>query len=121
MIINLIFTIAILGIFAYFSISFFNSLKEHKRRIKSMDSWSGIHNKVIEWSNEITDQDTKLQFLLFCADEMMKTSDFNSMIHFEEKRKEFENEILLKFSKHIPSLISDIRDKKLSKLLKYSK
>jgi hypothetical protein len=106
----------------------FNFIKEnrrHSKRMEKLDQWSDFHKQLIEWSNEITDSNVKVDFINECVHKIIQNSNsrlrpktgmdigqFDDWSIDKEKSK-----ICEKWGKHIPSLTQEIREKKLNQIL----
>ena len=91
----------------------------HRRRMNKLDQWSKFHQQLMNWSKEIVDVSVRVDFMNFCANELIQQSNQNlkndmldSWDINEEKIK-----IYLRWGKHIPSLLQEVRESKLNQLV----
>ena len=91
----------------------------HRRRMNKLDQWSKFHQQLMNWSKEIVDVSVRVDFMNFCANELIQQSNQNlkndmldSWDINEEKIK-----IYLRWGKHIPSLLQEVRENKLNQLV----
>ena len=105
-------------IFGNLIFQIFKILRDHRRINKRMDEYSQFNYQMLAWADEITDMSVRTDYLVFCVEEFtLKSCDFNSKIQNRDLVK-LKNEIIEKYSNHIPSLKQEVREKKLNKLLK---
>jgi hypothetical protein len=82
----------------------------------TIKQWCEFNKQTLEWSNEIKDNMIRVKYLDYIANEMVrvKSTEFIKYIDIESKKAE----IYTRWGSHIPSLVAEIRDKKIRKLLK---
>ena len=99
--------------------NFIKSNISHRRRMRKLDQWSGFHNQLIEWSNEIVDSEVKVNFINVCVSRLIlgESDRFDKDMLDDWDINESKKMICDKWGKHIPSLLQEIREKKLSKIL----
>ena len=99
--------------------NFIKSNISHRRRMRKLDQWSGFHNQLIEWSNEIVDSEVKVNFINECVSRLIlgESDRFDKDMLDDWDINESKKMICDKWGKHIPSLLQEIREKKLSKIL----
>jgi hypothetical protein len=99
----------------------FNFIKEnrrHSKRMEKLDQWSDFHKQLIEWSNEITDSNVKVDFINECVHKIIQPKTGMDIGQFDDWSIDKEkSKICEKWGKHIPSLTQEIRDKKLNQIL----
>jgi hypothetical protein len=87
--------------------------------MRKLDKWSQFHQDLMNWSREISDVGVRVNFINNCVHELLhygtdklrnnKLDDWD--IDLEKKK------ICDEWGKHIPSLVQEIREKKLNQLL----
>jgi hypothetical protein len=81
-------------------------------RGKKVKIWATYNKQLLKWAEEIEDIDNRLLFLI---DVSIWT--FGDVKGLKDKKK-FEETILSKYVKHIPSIKQNNRDKKINEILK---
>lgn len=117
-------TLVILGVFFVLigiTGKFIRDARAHNKRMRKLDQWSQFHKQLMDWSNEITDSNVKVDFINECVSKLvLGRSDYN---RFEKDMlddwdiDESKKNICDKWGKHIPSLLQEIRENKLNKIL----
>ena len=101
------------------------SFNRNKKIQTQMDEWSKFNEDLLLWGEEIKTPSIKNEYLHFCIDSLTIISQ-NDLIHsikgednFWEIRniRPIKEEIIRKYSDHIPSLKQEVRDKKINKIL----
>ena len=99
--------------------NFIKETRVHRRRMNKLNQWSKFHQQLMNWSREISDVGVRVDFMNFCSNQLIKQSNLNlksNMIHSwdidEEKMK-----IYKRWGQYIPSLLQEVREKKLNKIL----
>lgn len=101
-------------IFLLFIVVFLTkTIISHNKRHNNLIKWSNLNKKTTIWAKEISDENIRADFLTFCLQKLIISNKdiFNLNIDNVEK------EIMEKYSKHIPSLKSRIREEKINKLI----
>ena len=113
-----IFTAVALTIILLFSVySFISKIVKHKKRMKNLNQWSEFHKKLSEWALEIKDEDIKIIFISECISKLNQTE--KKIINFDEFDWNLEKmKVYEKWGQHIPSLLQEVRQEKLNKLVK---
>lgn len=96
---------------------FFSSMIKHHRDMKELKEWSEFRKQTYEWALEISDSSIRDKYILeqaYILIEDLKDRDYQKLNIEDEKIK-----IYLKWGKHIPSLLQDMRENKLNKLVKF--
>ena len=98
---------------------FIKETRVHRKRMNKLDQWSKFHKQLMDWSKEIVDVSARVDFMNFCANELIQQSNQNMKNDMldnwdinEEKMKIFNQ-----WGKHIPSLLQEVRQKKLDSLV----
>ena len=99
--------------------NFIKETRVHRRRMRKLNQWSKFHQQLMNWSREISDMGVRVDFMNFCSNELIKQSNLNLKNNMldswdidEEKMK-----IYLRWGNHIPSLLQEVREKKLNSIL----
>lgn len=126
--VNVILTIALILIpIVLIGASIFNlisSIKSSRITSSYISSWSKFNKEITEWGEEITDESIKRKYYEHCIsilteeDKNRSMSDYQRFILDKNKIPELRSEIYKLFSSHIPSIRREVRDHKLSKILK---
>ncbi len=94
---------------------FFSVFLTHYRNKRRLDNWSEFNQKLIEWAKEIQDTRVRMQYMDYATTFVMGGLD--EALNSEYKIKEYRETIYTKFGSHIPSLKSELRNRKLEKLV----
>lgn len=118
-------TTLILVIPAFFAIkmllSFVLDVSGHRKTMKKMKDWSKLHKELLDWSEEITDKDVKKEYLLHCVDIISNNRILDSESLRTVDISKTREDIVSKFSNHIPSLKQELRENRINKILNYEK
>ena len=98
---------------------FIKSTRLYNKRKMKLDQWSQFHNQLIEWSNEIVDSEVKVNFINECVSRLIlgESDRFVKDMLDDWDIDESKKNIYDKWGKHIPSLLQEIRERKLNKIL----
>lgn len=97
---------------------FIKSTRLYNKRKMKLDQWSQFHKQLMDWSNEITDSNVKVDFINECVSKLvLGSSDYNKDMLDDWDINESKKNICDKWGKHIPSLLQEIRERKLNKIL----
>jgi hypothetical protein len=114
-------TLVILGVFFVLigiTGKFIRDTRAHNKRMRKLDQWSQFHKQLMDWSNEITDSNVKVDFINECVSKLvLGSSDYYEDMLDDWDINESKKNICDKWGKHIPSLLQEIREKKLNKIL----
>jgi hypothetical protein len=97
---------------------FIQENRKYSKRMKKLDQWSKFHEQLMNWSKEIVDVGVRVNFINHCAHKLINDSNervkdmLSDWSVEEEKQKVFKE-----WGQHIPSLLQEMRDKKLKKIL----
>ena len=98
---------------------FIQENRKHNKRMKKLDQWSQFHGQLMDWSKEIVDDNVRSNFISHCVHNLISTSndklsngDLDDWSVEEEKKK-----VCNEWGQHIPSLLQEMRDKKLNQIL----
>ena len=98
---------------------FFQENRKHRQRMKKLDQWSKFHEQLMNWSKEIVEVDVRVNFINHCVHKLIKTSndrlsqDLLSDWSVEEEKMK----VCKEWGQYIPSLLQEVRDNKLKKIL----
>lgn len=98
---------------------FFQENRNHRQRMKKLDQWSKFHEQLMNWSKEIVEVDVRVNFINHCVHKLIKTSndrlsqDLLSDWSVEEEKQK----VCKEWGQYIPSLLQEMRDTKLKKIL----
>jgi hypothetical protein len=88
-----------------------------RKKSKKLNEWSEFNTKLLAWGDEIQDKSVKQEYLEYCIDKVMgiKNIDINNIANMDLSATK--QEVIRKYSKHIPSLKKEVRDQKINKIL----
>lgn len=113
-----IFTVVALSVILFVVIyRFMRDMARYKRRMRKLDEWSQFHQQLNTWASEIVDVTIRQQYMNECIGKLInsRTDDYKEIEQFDwnvEKMKIYRN-----WGQHIPSLLQEVRDMKLNKLI----
>ena len=81
----------------------------HRRRMKNIKSWTEFNEQLRKWSLEIEDSHTRMLFMT----EFIQIPDKDKLAMDLESEKV---KIAQKWGKHIPSLLREVREKRLNEI-----
>ena len=85
----------------------------HRRRMKNIKSWTEFNEQLIKWSMEIEDDNTRMLFMRVVGSEFIGIPDKDKLVMDLESEKV---KIAQKWGKHIPSLLREVREKRLNEI-----
>lgn len=100
----------------FFSLHLISDLLSHRRGMTKLKQWSEFNQKTLDWSREIKDSSVRTQYLNHITNEMLRVKSTESIKSMDIEAKR--SEIFARWGSHIPSLIAEMRDEKIKKLLK---
>ena len=116
---NIFKLLIIIIVFSFIAIliwGFIRDTRIHNKRMSKLEQWSKFNSQLSEWSKEIVDISIQSEYVNDCMLILNEVSSSN--ISFldswdidEEKKKVCE-----KWGYHIPSLLKEIREKKLKEI-----
>ena len=118
-IVQLVFLLFILSTMVGLVWRFIQENRKHRIHMKKLDEWSKFHEQLMNWSKEIVEVDVRVNFINHCVHKLIKTSndrlsqDLLSDWSVEEEKMK----VCKEWGQHIPSLLQEIRDNKLKKIL----
>jgi len=118
-IVQLVFLLFALSMMISVVYKFIKENRKHRQRMRKLDQWSQFHGQLMDWSKEIVDVNVRVNFINQCVHKLIKTGNDNLSNNLlddwsveEEKQK-----VCKDWGQHIPSLLQEIRDNKLKKIL----
>jgi hypothetical protein len=99
------------------SVIFFFLIREFldmRRRSRGLERWKNFNEKTISWAKEIQDSKVKEEYVKYCMEMLVATSSTKVVVFSEEEQTQ---KIIDKFGNHIPSIVENIRDKKINEIL----
>lgn len=118
---NIFKLLIIIIVFSFIAIliwGFIRDTRIHNKRMSKLEQWSKFNSQLSEWSKEIVDISIQSEYVNDC----MIHTDYTNISFLdnwdinEEKKKVCE-----KWGYHIPSLLKEIREKKLKEIGIYDK
>ena len=100
--------------------SFIKSNILHRKIMRKLDQWSAFHNQLTEWAKEIVDSELRVKFINECVSKLVlcdESDRFDKDMLDDWDIDESKKNIYDKWGKHIPSLLQEIRERKLNKIL----
>ena len=64
-----------LGVIVGITWKFIKETIDHRRRMNKLDQWSKFHQQLMDWSKEISDMSVRVDFMNFCANELIQQSN----------------------------------------------
>ena len=98
----------------------YNFIKErirHKKVMRKIEIWGDFHKQLLSWADEITDSNTKVQFIDECVGKITSDHDARDKEIYSFDVELEKLKILKKWGNHIPSLKQEWREKQLRKIL----
>ena len=118
-VLNLIVVLTALFLMIGVTWRFLKENRIHRRRMRKLDQWSQFHKQLMDWAKDIQDVNVRVDFINQCVHELIQTGNdkmnknmLDDWDIYEEKKK-----ICNEWGKHIPSLVQEIREKKLNQIL----
>ena len=99
---------------------FIKSTRLYNKRKMKLDQWSQFHNQLTEWAKEIVDSELRVKFINECVSKLVlcdESDRFDKDMLDDWDIDESKKNIYDKWGKHIPSLLQEIRERKLNKIL----
>lgn len=114
---SIIITIIPLFFLVKIIVSVIFTTKKFKSNSKKLDEWSEFNRKLLSWGDEIVDKSIKQQYLEFCIDKIMgvKNLDITTITNMDIDN--LKQEVIRRYSNHIPSLKQELRERKINKIL----
>ncbi len=108
--------IVLISFILFFSIHTISDIVSHKRGMTKIKKWSEFNQETLEWSKEIKDNRVRAEYMDYITNDMLRVKSTESIKSLDIEAKRVE--ISAKWGSHIPSLITEMRDEKIKKLLK---
>jgi len=99
---------------------FIKENRKHRKYMNNLNEWSKFHEQLMAWSKEIVDVGVRVDFINQCAHKLIKTSNdklSNDNLLDNWSVEEEKQKVCKEWGQHIPSLLQEIRDNKLKKIL----
>ena len=119
-IVQLVFLFFVLCVMIGIVYKFIKENRKHSRRMKKLDQWSQFHGQLMNWSKEIVDVDARVNFINQCAHKLIQTGNdklANNNLLDDWSVEEEKQKVCKEWGQHIPSLLQEMRDKKLKQIL----
>jgi len=103
--------------FVMLFIRFLKETRRHNKRMTKLNEWSKFHKQLTEWASEISDVSIRQQYMNECVGKLIShnTNNIDLIDQFSvEKEKEA---IYKRWGQYIPSLLQEVRQSRLEKLL----
>ncbi len=99
--------------------NFIKSTRLYNKRKMKLDQWSQFHTQLTEWAKEIVDVDVRVKFINECVSKLIlgESDRFDKDMLDDWDIEESKKMICDNWGKHIPSLLQEIREKKLKQIL----
>lgn len=99
-----------------------SSIRTHHRTMNGIKDWSEFNQVLLLWSDEIKDTKIRTEYLNFVLDRSLGSNclneaSINGVDLLSYNIPEIKQEIIVRFSDHIPSLKQEIREEKINKIL----
>lgn len=88
-----------------------------KSNSKKIDEWSEFNRKLLAWGDEIVDKSVKQKYLEFCIEKVMSVKNLDITLITNMDLDNLKQEVIRKYSNHIPSLKQELRERKINKIL----
>ena len=97
---------------------FIKENRKHRKHMERLNEWSKFHEQLMAWSKEIVDVGVRVDFINHCAHKLISDSNERAKDMLSDWSVEEEKQKVCKeWGQHIPSLLQEIRDNKLKKIL----
>ena len=119
-IVQLVFLLFVLCVMIGIVYKFIKENRKHSRRMRKLDQWSQFHGQLMNWSKEIVDVDARVNFINQCAHKLIQTGNdklANNNLLDDWSVEEEKQKVCKEWGQHIPSLLQEMRDKKLKQIL----
>ena len=93
---------------------------KYRKYMKNLNEWSKFHEQLMNWSKEIVDVQVRVNFINQCAHKLIKTSNdklSNDNLLDNWSVEEEKEKVCKEWGQHIPSLLQEMRDRKLKQIL----
>lgn len=109
-------TSCLLVVFMLF-IKFIKETRRHNKRMTKLNEWSKFHKQLVEWASEISDVSIRQQYMSECVSKLI-SHNANNIDIIDQFSIEKEKEVIYKrWGQYIPSLLQEVRQSRLEKLL----
>ncbi len=91
---------------------------KYRKYMKNLNEWSNFQKQLMNWSKEIVDVKVRVDFINQCAHKLISEGDERTREMLVDWSLEEEKQKVCKeWGQHIPSLLQEIRDQKLKKII----
>lgn len=114
------FIVVLMALITFISITwkFIKENRKHRKHMERLNEWSKFHEQLMNWSKEIVDVGVRVNFINHCAHKLISDSNERAKDMLSDWSVEEEKQKICKeWGQHIPSLLQEIRDNKLNKIL----
>jgi len=119
-IVQLVFLLFALCVMIGVVYKFIKENRKHRDRMRKLDQWSQFHGQLMNWSKEIVDVNVRVNFINHCVHKLIQTGNDklanNDLLDDWSIEKE-KQKVCKEWGQHIPSLLQEMRDKKLNQLV----
>ncbi len=117
-IIQLVFLLFVLSTMVGLVYKFIKENRKHRKHMERLNEWSKFHEQLMNWSKEIVDVGVRVNFINHCAHKLISDSNERAKDMLSDWSVEEEKQKVCKeWGQHIPSLLQEMRDTKLKKIL----
>lgn len=97
---------------------FIQENRKHRKHMERLNEWSKFHEQLMNWSKEIVDVGVRVNFINHCAHKLISDSNERAKDMLSDWSVEEEKQKVCKeWGQYIPSLLQEMRDKKLKQIL----
>ena len=116
-VLSIIFSLFFLVYAIHMAWTFIANTIKHRRRMRKLDEWTNFHKQLTHWATEILDKKIKDQFMSECLADIVniKISDVERFDQFDWHKEKMK--VYQKWGQYIPSLLQEVRQEKLNKLV----
>ena len=119
-IVQLVFLFFVLCVMIGIVYKFIKENRKHRQRMRKLDQWSQFHGQLMDWSKEIVDVEVRVNFINQCAHKLIQTGNdklANNNLLDDWSVEEEKQKVCKEWGQHIPSLLQEMRDRKLKQIL----
>jgi hypothetical protein len=119
-IVQLVFLFFVLCVMIGIVYKFIKENRKHRQRMRKLDQWSQFHGQLMNWSKEIVDVEVRVNFINHCAHKLIQTGNdklANNNLLDDWSVEEEKEKVCKEWGQHIPSLLQEMRDRKLNQIL----
>ncbi len=98
-------------------IRFIKEIRRHNKRMLKLNDWSKFHKQLVEWASEISDVSIRQQYMNECIGKLISHNSNNIHLIDQFSIEKEKEAIYKKWGQYIPSLLKEVRNSRLEKLL----